>query len=85
MSAGKQKKNKQRKITQLQTEFSLRVVRMVSDLLIVPCWWEKKFRNWMPWVNVINDAETHISAFSACYRMCHRGQTELALGPEMKL
>ena len=39
MSAGKQKKkNKQRKITQLQTEFSLRVVRMVSDLLIVSCW-----------------------------------------------
>ena len=37
------KKNKQtKKKTQLQTEFSLRVMRMVSDLLIVSCWWENE-------------------------------------------
>ena len=37
----KKETNKQQK-PQLQTEFSLRVMRMVSDLLIISCWWENE-------------------------------------------
>ena len=34
----RQKKKKQNKNTQLQTEFSVKATRMVSDLLMISCW-----------------------------------------------